>query len=227
MPVMMAILLLLLAACARLPGDAAHGTPAAAAAQSSFAVLTAHGLPIGSAVAVAPDRLLTNAHVVPADTQTLRFTRGDGAASGPATVIARSAVMDLLVLQVPPGIMQPAPIQATSPASGERLWALGAPSVGPTIVAGLAEMPRVHLPGHGPGFTARLGALMGYSGGPVLDQEGRLRGLVTALPRANAAPLLAALTGVDLHGLAQGAAGREVFVLSIAEAMAEAAAIAP
>ena len=221
------LLVLVLAACARLPGDAARATPAAEVAVSGYALLSAHGVPLGSAVAVAPDRLLTNAHVLPHGLERLRFTRGDGAAGGEAVVLGRSAVMDLAVLGIPAGIMRPVPVAAEPPVVGQRLWALGAPSAGRSVVAGVAEQPEMFLPGHGPGFSARIGALMGYSGGPVLDEQGRLRGMVTALPRAHAAPLLAALTGVDLHGLAQGEAGREVFILGIAAALHEAAQIAP
>ncbi|MBX9593453.1 MAG: hypothetical protein K2X46_03750, partial [Roseomonas sp.] len=66
-----------------------------------------------------------------------------------------------------------------------------------------------------------------YSGGPALDAEGRLRGLVTALPGAGGATALAALTGMDLDGIARGAEGREVFFLSIAAALAESERIAP
>jgi len=165
--------------------------------------------------------------VLPRDVTQLRFARGDGAAGGEAVVLARSTAMDLAVLGIPPGIMTAVPVGGVAPNPGERLWALGAPSAGPSVAAGYAERPQAELPGHGPGFTARIGALMGYSGGPVLDEAGRLRGLVTALPRADAAPVLAALTGVDLHGLARGEAGREVFILAIAPALAEAARLAP
>ena len=83
------------------------------------------------------------------------------------------------------------------------------------------------MPGRGPGFTARIGALMGYSGGPALDEAGHLRGLVTALPGGAGATVLAALTGVDLAGMASGTTGREIFFLSIAAAMAESERIAP
>ena len=62
---------------------------------------------------------------------------------------------------------------------------------------------------------------MGFSGGPVVDRTGRVMGLTTALPQPGAAPLLAAMTGVDLAGLTEGAR-RQVFILDIREAMAEA-----
>ncbi|WP_146217049.1 S1 family peptidase [Falsiroseomonas bella] len=214
----------LLGACARLPAEEARGTPAEAVAAQGFARLSATGLPLGSAVAVALDRLLTNAHVIPEGVEQLAFRRGDGAASGPARLLARSDRMDLAVLEVP-AVFAPAQPAPQSPAEGDPLWAAGSPAAGPAVVAGRVAIPAATLPGHGPGFTARIGALLGYSGGPALDGQGRLLGLVTAVPQPGAAPLLAALSGVDLDGLARGE--REVFLLGIGDALAEAARIAP
>jgi S1-C subfamily serine protease len=225
-PLLVALLAaLLLGACARLPAGEAHGTPAATVAAEGFAQLSVIGLPAGSAVAVAPDRLLTNAHVVPEGASVIGFRRGDGTLAGEARVIARSDRMDLAVLAVPPGF-RPVPV-APAPAAGAMLWAVGAPTAGPALAAGRVLDPAMDLPGHGPGFTAQLGALAGYSGGPALDRQGRLAGIVTALPRPGLAPLLTALSGMDLDGLARGAAGREVFLLSADAAMAEARRLAP
>lgn len=223
----LSLCLLLLGACARLPAEEARGTPAESVAALGFAQLSATGMPVGSAVAIAPDRLLTNAHVVPAGVEALGFRRGDGAAGGTARLLARSERMGLAVLAIPPGVMRPVPVAPAAPAAGGRVWALGAPSAGPALAAGEVVQPALLLPGHGPGFTARLGALLGYSGGPALDGEGRLLGLVTALPQPGAAPLLAALSGLDLDGLARGPAGREVFLLGIAPALAEAERLVP
>jgi hypothetical protein len=219
------LLLLLATACARLPAGDAQGSPAEAVAARGFALLSAGGLPLGSAVAVAPDRLLTNAHILPDGATRLRFIRGDGAARGEAVLLARSPRMDLAVLAVPAGVLSPVPLAESPPRPGQTIWALGAPVVGPAVATGHVERPAATLIGHGPGFTARLGALMGYSGGPALDEAGRLLGLVTALPQPGAAPLLAALSGFDLDGLARGA-GREVFLLGGPAALVEAHRIA-
>lgn len=211
-------------ACARLPAEEARGTPAEAVAAQGFAQLSATGVPLGSAVAIAPNRLLTNAHVIPEGVTDLAFRRGDGAVAGTARLLARSDRMDLAVLAVP-AVFAPAPPAEAPPRQGAPVWAAGAPAAGPAVVAGQVMQPAATLPGHGSGFTARLGALLGYSGGPALDAEGRLLGLVTAVPQPGAAPLLAALSGVDLDGIARGE--REVFLLGISEALAEAGRIAP
>jgi len=216
------LLLLSLAACARMPAEEARGTPLEAVARGGFARLSLAGVPVGSAVAVAPDRLLTNAHVVPEGSEILAFQRGDGGAEGMARVVARSGRMDLAVLAVPAAF---APVPLGGPVRvGDRVWAAGAPAAGAAVSAGTVLRPRVRLAGHGPGFTARLGALLGYSGGPAVDEGGRLVGIVTALPQAGAAPLLAALTGMDLAGMLRGAE-REVFLLGVAEVMAEVARV--
>jgi S1-C subfamily serine protease len=219
-------LLVLLSGCVRLPGEAAQGTPAAAAV-AGFAAISAAGVPLGSAVAVAPGRLLTNAHILTAGVRLLQAQRGDGAPAVPALLLARSDSVDLAVLGVARGHFRPLPILDTPAIAGEALIALGAPAAGPALALGRVRQPDVLMPGTGRGLTARLGALMGYSGGPAIDAQGRLRGLVTALLRPGLTPLLAALTGLDVTGLLPARAEREVFVLSIAAAMAESERIAP
>jgi S1-C subfamily serine protease len=217
------LVILLTAACARMPVEEARGTPAEAVARRGFARLTAMGMPLGSAVAIAPDRLLTNAHVVPQNIDIISFVRGDGVA-GTARVVARSERMDLALLATPPGFVPP--LVSPPPQAGEAVWAAGAPAAGPAVATGRVNHPAIVLDGHGPGFTAQIGALLGYSGGPAVDRDGRLVGLVTALPRPGAAPLLAALSGMDLDGIARQREGREVFFLSAVAAVAEAARIA-
>ncbi len=215
------LLILSLAGCARMPLEEARGTPVEAVARGGFARLSLGGMPVGSAVAVAPDRLLTNTHVVPEGVEMVVFRRGDGGAEGAARVVARSARMDLVVLAVP-AVFEPVPLGGPVWA-GDRVWAAGTPAAGPAVSAGEVLRPRVRLVGHGPGFTARLGALLGYSGGPAVDAAGRLVGIVTALPQAGAAPLLAALTGVDVAGMM--GPGREVFLLGVGEVMGEVAGL--
>lgn len=216
----------LLGACARLPAEAARGTPAEAVAARGFALLSAQGMPLGSAVAIAPGLLVTNAHVIPAGTERLAFTRGDGAVRGEVLLAGRSDRMDLALLTIQPGLVEPVPLAATPPRAGQILWAAGAPAAGPAVAAGEVVRPAALLAGHGPGFTARMQALLGYSGGPAVDAGGRLVGLVTALPQPGAAPLLAALSGVDLDGLTRGPGGREVFLLSAPAAAEEARRLA-
>jgi len=219
----------LLGACARLPAQEAAGTPAAGIAGASFAAVFPAGFegvaPLGSAVALDERRLITNRHVV-RGAERVMLRRGDGGAEATARVVARSARMDLAVLEAPPGFLAPAPQAVRPPRAGEAVWAAGIPNVGPAVAAGQVARPVVTLTGFGQGFTARIGALLGYSGGPVVDAAGGLLGLTTALPEPGSATLLAYLSGVDLDGLARGAE-REVFFLGLPAIRAELARLLP
>lgn len=216
------LLLALLCACGRLPANEARGSPIEAVAARSFALLSLHGMPLGSAVAIAPDLLVTSAHVVPPGADRLTFTRGDGALRGEAVLVGRSRKMDLALLAVPPDFFVPVPSALEAPRPGQRLWAVGGAVAGSTVAEGQVLSPTAWLADHGSGFTAQMPALLGYSGGPAVDGEGRLVGIVTALIQPGMAPLLAALSGVDLDGLARGSPGREVFLLGAPEVIEEA-----
>jgi len=128
--------------------------------------------------------------------------------------------MDLAVLRMPEGFLRGASIAPDLPQAGEAVWALGPEGLDRALAAGRVERPYVQMRGFGPGFTAGLGALMGFSSGPVVDAQGRVMGLTTALPNPGGATLLAMMTGVDVAGLAEGTR-RQVFILDIREAMAE------
>jgi S1-C subfamily serine protease len=216
------VLLALLCACARLPAEEARGSPVEAVAARSFALLSLHGMPLGSAVALAPGLLVTSAHVVPPGADRLAFTRGDGAMGGEAVLVGRSQRMDLAVLAVPPGFLAPVSSAPDAPRPGQRLWAVGAPAAGSALAEGQVVSAAAWLADHGTGFIARMPALFGYSGGPAVDGEGRLVGIVTALTQPGVAPLLVAFSGLDLDGLARGSAGREVFLLGAAAVTEEA-----
>lgn len=217
----LAVALLLLAGCASLPAGQAEGTPAARVARESLASLQASGVSVGAAIAVDDRHLLTNAHVIRQAGGTVTMRRADGSAEAPAQVVAISRGMDLAVLRMPEGFLRAAHIAPDLPAAGEAVWALGPEGLGRALAAGRVERPYVQMRGFGPGFTAGLGALMGFSGGPVVDGQGRVMGLTTALPNPGGATLLSMMTGVDLAGLAEGSR-RQVFILDIREAMAEA-----
>jgi S1-C subfamily serine protease len=203
----------LAAGCARLPAEQARGTPAGTAAAQSFATLLPEeaGAPLGSAVGVAPGIAATAAHTL-GEARHFRLARGDGAPPAPARLIARVPEADLAFLATDPGLLAPLPFAPHPAEAGQRVWAVGAPRLGPGLAQGEVALPNALLPGYGLGFTAKIGALMGYSGGPVLDSEGRLLGLTSALTRPGPALALASLSGADLDGLARGAS-REVFVL--------------
>ncbi len=212
--------LLLLMGCASLPAQQAAGTPAARVARDSLASLQASGVSVGAAIAVDDRHVLTNAHVMRQAGGPVTLRRADGQAEAPAQLVATSPRMDLAVLRMPEGFLRPAALAPELPVAGEAVWALGPEGLGRALAEGRVARPYVQMRGFGPGFTAALGALMGFSGGPVVDRSGHVMGLTTALPQPGAAPLLAGMTGMDLAGLIEGAR-RQVFILDIREAMAE------
>jgi S1-C subfamily serine protease len=210
-----------LGACAGPAAREAIGTPAERIATTGFAVLEQAGVARGSVVGFDGEHALTCAHVLPRMAEGLVLRRGDGAEAAVA-VIGRSARMDLAVLRVAPGFLaRPPVVPGLLPVAGEAVWAAGAPGLGAAVAAGRVEAPDAEMPGFGRGFTARMPALMGYSGGPVVDRAGQLMGLTSALPEGGGAALLALLTGADLDGLLRR--DRQVFVLSIHRVQAEAA----
>lgn len=212
---------MLLSACAALPAQQAEGTPASRVARESLASLQAGGVSVGAAIAVDGRHLFTNAHVWRQAGGVVTLRRADGGAEAAATLVGTSPNMDLAVLRMPEGFLRPARIAPDLPRMGEAVWAMGPEGLGRAVAQGQVARPYVQMRGFGPGFTAGLGALMGFSGGPVVDRSGRVMGLTTALPSPGGAPLLAMMTGVDIVGLAAGGR-RQVFILDIREAMAEA-----
>ncbi|MDJ0386499.1 serine protease [Roseomonas sp. E05] len=209
----------LLSGCAAPVARLAQGTPVEQITTASFATLQSNGLTRGGVVGFDGHHVLTCAHVLEAGAPSIRLRRADGAETA-ASLVARSGRMDLAVLRVAAGFLAPAERAEAPPRRGELVWAAGAPSIGSPIAQGHVEAPDAEMPGFGRGFTARMPALMGYSGGPVVDEDGQLLGLTAALPQPGAAGALAFLLGADIDGLAQS--DRQVFVLSIRRAEAEA-----
>lgn len=204
---------------------AAVGTPAARVAAESFAAVLDPdgGAPLGAAVAIGPLHALTSAHVAHAAARDgrVRLQRGDGVTEAVAVVRAVSAQVDVALLGTPAGFLTSASTATAAPVSGEPVWAVGPHQLGRAVAAGRVMRSTASVDGSGSGFTARLPVLMGYSGGPVVDREGRLLGLTTvALDETVGAHLVALLAGADLAGLAFGEQ-RRVFVLGIRTARDE------
>lgn len=206
----------------------AMGSPAEATQQvkatvsASYAAVHAggNGTPrtIGSAVAFDDEIVLTNAHVVkPGGVAVERavLIRQDGV-KAEARVLARSEKMDLAILLAPRGFLRPAARLGAGLREGMAVWAAGSNAAGPVSADGWLSRLGMHIPAFGPGMVARMDAALGFSGGPVLDGEGRVVGITTAV------------RDVGPAGLPEGARAearrprREVFVLSIAAVEAEA-----
>lgn len=170
---------------------AAPSTPAASSASAAVVRLTGtaaqcNQVQSGSGVAVAPDRVLTNAHVVlgvDAPTVTDR-ARGVHA----ARIVHLDTVHDLAVLAVDDADLPVMPVGAEL-TGGASASVLGYPDGGPfastpatvqavgevplgDVLTGAASMVDV--------YTLAADIRHGYSGGPVVDTAGNLAGLVFA-----------------------------------------------
>jgi len=217
--------------CAGLPAEQAAGTPARRIAAESLVSVQANGVSLGAAVALEGPAcdgvaLVTNAHVLRQAGPSVELRRGDGGAVVPARVLAISPRMDLAVLCAPAGFVVPARVAGSLPEPGAPVWAVGPQGLGRAVAQGHVARPGARMQGFGSGFTAHMGALMGFSGGPVVDRSGRLVGLTTALAAPGTAPVIAALTGMDVEGFWDGAR-REVFILAAPVIEAELRRIAP
>jgi serine protease Do len=187
-----------------LGGSAAQADPSdiAAASRSVVRVVVFSeadpGFPIGhgSGVVVAPDLILTNAHVVDEDDYETRITLsivpGEGSKTYDADVIDRSPGNDLALIRLRNGArLTPAAFFTGSVEDGSDVFAIGYPG-GVDIAQGLdaKDMLRPQVPVKTKGsisggrsardfetllHTAAIGS--GNSGGPLVDACGRVIGI--------------------------------------------------
>ncbi|HJT03525.1 MAG TPA: MarP family serine protease [Pseudonocardiaceae bacterium] len=138
----------------------------------------------GTAFVIAPQRVITNAHVV-AGTDRVQVETSDGTLD--ATVVTYDPETDVAVLKVP-GLRAPVLQLAAQPAvSGLSGLVLGYPLDGPYTASAARVRDRIHL--RGPDiynastvvrnvYTVRAVVRSGNSGGPLLDGSGQVLGLV-------------------------------------------------
>ena len=145
---------------------------------------------VGSAFAIAEDLAVTNRHVVrglrPGATVSLA-TSGDLRVRLTAWLLAVSPNMDLALLRIPAHSLPMVGGQDAQGAAGVGVVAAGIDASrdepGPRMqLNGSILVPRADLPAFGPGLIAHLpGVRPGFSGGPMLDGQRRLVGMVTAI----------------------------------------------
>ncbi len=169
-----------------------------AAAPSVVRILgTACGLGVeGSGWVAGPGLVVTNAHVVAGEDDTVVQAPGDATGSRDATLVHFDVHDDVAVLRVP-GLVAPALGLAGEPAAGTAGAILGYPLNGPfDVEAGRVGATRIVLSedayGRGPvrrSVTPLRGRVRsGNSGGPVVDADGRVLTTVFAATTGSGDP---------------------------------------
>jgi S1-C subfamily serine protease len=138
----------------------------------------------GTAFVVAPQRVITNAHVV-AGTDSVSVE--SGGESLRATVVSYDPQTDIAILKVP-GLRAPVlPLTSKPTPTGTNALVLGYPLDGPYTASAARVRDRIKL--RGPDiyststvvrnvYTVRAVVRSGNSGGPLLDGSGQVLGLV-------------------------------------------------
>lgn len=132
----------------------------------------------GSGVVVAPERVVTNCHVIE-NAPVIRVFVGERGL--PATWLRRNAVQDLCLLQVDGLGVAPARLrQGLAPGVGEPVFAVGNPlGFGLAVSAGLVAAAEQTQPY--PYLVSTAPQSPGSSGGGLFDREGRLVGVTRAI----------------------------------------------
>ncbi|GAB0103447.1 acid resistance serine protease MarP [Nocardia sp. JMUB6875] len=138
----------------------------------------------GSGFVVAPERIMTNAHVV-AGTNTVSVDTARGPL--PATVVLFDSSKDVAILAVPGLNAQPLELAPADATSGESSIVLGYPGGGRYTASAARVRETLNL--KGPNiyrdadvkrevYTIRGQVRAGNSGGPLVDTDGRILGVV-------------------------------------------------
>jgi S1-C subfamily serine protease len=188
--------------------DLSNSLSAAVEAASAYTVLVdARKRYPASGIAYAADLVLTADHVVTRE-EDIRVGLADGK-SLPASIAGRDPGSDLAILRLAEKALSPAPSAAT-PKVGQIVLAVGRPSA-----AGLQASFGIITSINGPARTWRGGLLdqfyqtqtipyPGFSGGPLVDAEGKLLGLNTSgLTRGEALTIPVAVAWTIAKALAE------------------------
>jgi S1-C subfamily serine protease len=138
----------------------------------------------GSGFVVAPQRVMTNAHVVAGTDEVAIETAGSRL---PARVVYFNPDVDIAVLAVPRLQAKPLPLSDVEAQAGDSAIVLGYPLDGPYTATPARLRGRINL--RGPDiyasktvqrdvFTVRAAIRSGNSGGPMIDPAGNVIGVV-------------------------------------------------
>jgi S1-C subfamily serine protease len=143
-------------------------------------VFIGNGGGFGSGFVIAPGLILTSGHVVPHDRADVVLFDGRRLHG---KVVERADKIDLALLEADGPLPRPLPLELTAPRVGAFAAAIGHGrggiwSLNVGIVSNL--YPEEGARGDRPIFQTQIPLYPGSSGGPVLDRNGRVLGVVTA-----------------------------------------------
>ncbi len=155
-----------------------------------YHAMVLNGRVVGSAFMIAEAVGVTNAHVLrgrrPGDKITL-VPSDQSRGPALARIRAISTRMDVAVLDLPPDLLPMVPAGG-GVAEGQRVVSAGIDAGGPAWpgppreATGVVLDPHASIEVFGPGLILSMPeARPGFSGGPLLDGQGRLIGMVTAI----------------------------------------------
>jgi S1-C subfamily serine protease len=169
----------------------------------------------GSGFVFAPERVMTNAHVVAGSTNTNVEINGD---TYSGTVVYFDPKVDLAVLDVPGLKAQPLVVNTTPPAHGDDVVVMGYPGGGPLVsqaarVRGVQQASGADIYGQSTVvrevISLRTSVHPGNSGGPVVDRQGRVIGIIVATSLDNADTAYAISMRQATHALTSGASASD------------------
>ncbi|WP_156660634.1 acid resistance serine protease MarP [Mycobacterium sp. 852002-10029_SCH5224772] len=139
----------------------------------------------GSGFVIAPDRVMTNAHVVAGSNSVQIYASGN---PFDATVVSYDPSVDIAILAVPNLPPPPLPFAQTEAKTGASVVVLGYPGGGnftatPARIRELIKLsgPDIYrdpAPVTRDVYTIRAGVEQGNSGGPLIDLDGHVLGVV-------------------------------------------------
>lgn len=153
---------------------------------------------MGSGFAVLPDLLVTNRHVI-RGARAIQVNTWDGR-SLEADVAAVALASDIGFARVRGRLPEPARIAETEPSPGTDVTVVGYPGGGEMTFADgkiIDYTDGSEVPGFGRAMRISASVRQGNSGGPVLNEDGEVVGVVFAIERATGHGLAVPLSSLE------------------------------